>query len=250
MIALLCSVQVEAELLTAKTAVTKTTVLGSTSIIEGTLADRRILLCVAGMGKVNAAHAATLLLTRFSPEALLIFGVGGAYPSSGAKVGDIALAKQEIAGDEGVLTVDGFKDCEYIGIPLLKTATAVIYTTYPASEALLKQSLQTLISCQEPGKVHVGSFVTLSTCTGTSARAGELEERYHGLCENMEGAAAAQVAGLHGAPWIEVRSISNIVEDRDLRKWDIPKAARAAQEAVLRILEHWPTGRDARPENH
>jgi futalosine hydrolase len=243
MIALLCSVQAEAELLAAKTAVTKTTVLGSTTVIEGTLVNQRILLCVGGMGKVNAAHAATLLLTRFGSEALLVFGVGGAYPSSGAKVGDIALAKQEIAGDEGVLTVDGFKDTEYIGIPLLKTATSVIYTTYPATEALLKRSLQALISYQESGKVHVGSFVTLSTCTGTSARARELEERYHGLCENMEGAAAAQVAELHGVPWLEVRGISNIVEDRDLKKWDIPKAALAAQEAVRIILEGWKMGR-------
>jgi futalosine hydrolase len=79
----------------------------------------------------------------------------------------------------------------------------------------------------------------LSTCTGTTARAKELEERYHGLCENMEGAAVAQVAVLHGVPWLEVRSISNIVEDRDLKKWDIPKAADAVQYAVQHILEGW-----------
>ncbi len=51
----------------------------------------------------------------------------------------------------------------------------------------------------------------------------------------MEGAAAAQVAALHGIPWLEVRGISNIVEDRDLTKWDIPKARRKpAQKAVHR----------------
>ena len=139
------------------------------------------------------------------------------------------------------LTYDGFKDMEYIGIPLLKTATSVIFTTYPASEPLLKQALRTLGASSEPGRtgVHFGPFVTLSTCTGTTARARELEERYHGLCENMEGAAAAQVAGLHAVPWLEVRGISNIVEDRDMQKWDIPKAAEAAQKAVLRILEEW-----------
>jgi futalosine hydrolase len=59
----------------------------------------------------------------------------------------------------------------------------------------------------------------------------------------MEGAAAAQVAELHGVPWLEVRGISNIVEDRDLKKWDIPKAALAAQEAVRIILEGWKMGR-------
>lgn len=239
MIALLCSVQAEAEFLLAKTAMTKATMLGSKSIIEGTLAGRKIRLCVGGMGKVNAAHAATLLISQFNPDALVIFGVGGAYPSSGAKVGDIAIAKEEIAGDEGVMCLDGFKDAEFIGIPVIKTATSMIYTTYPAPDDLLKQALQALVSYQDTddAEVHLGAFVTLSTCTGTLSRARELEERYHGLCENMEGAAAAQVAELHGIPWLEVRGISNIVEDRDLGKWDIPQAANAVQKAVAHIVD-------------
>jgi futalosine hydrolase len=193
------------------------------------------------MGKVNAAHTATVMITEFDPEALIVFGIGGAYPSSGARIGDVVLAREEIAGDEGVLTREGFKDTEYIGIPLLKTSLSVIYTTYPAAEPLLGRSLLALRAAGVPerGTVHAGPFVTVSTCTGTSARARELEGRYHGLCENMEGAAAAQVAALHEVPWLEVRGISNIVEDRDLSKWDIPGAAIAAQKAVLTILEAW-----------
>lgn len=228
-------------MLLANLVVTGTSKVGSKSLITGSLAGRQVLLCVGGMGKVNAAHAAALMIAEFSPDSLLIFGVGGAYPASGAVVGDIALAQVEIAGDEGVLTNDGFKDMEYIGIPLLKTATSVIFTTYTAPEPLLKRALHSLITSSAPGRtdVHFGHFVTLSTCTGTTARARELEERYRGLCENMEGAAAAQVAELHGIPWLEVRGISNIVEDRDMQKWDIPKAAEAAQKAVLRILEGW-----------
>jgi futalosine hydrolase len=117
----------------------------------------------------------------------------------------------------------------------------VVYTTYPASEPLVHRSLQSLVARRKhgQGKIHVGNFVTLSTCTGTTARARELEERYNGLCENMEGAAVAQVAALHGVPWLEVRGISNIVEDRDLKKWDVPKAAGEVQLAVRHIVEGW-----------
>src|SRR5574341_1469121 len=115
-IALLCSVPAETELLLRQTVAPKITPLGSKEIIEGTIANKDVRLCVGGMGKVNAAHAATLLLTRYDPEALIIFGVGGAYPASGAQIGDVVLAKEEIAGDEGVLTLNGFKDAEYIGI--------------------------------------------------------------------------------------------------------------------------------------
>ncbi len=243
MIALLCAVQAEAEHLLASATVTKHTMLGSKQLIEGSLGAERIVLCIGGMGKVNAAHTATLMLARFEPEALIIFGIGGAYPKSGAGIGDLAIAKEEIAGDEGVLTRDGFKDTGYIGIPLFRTATSAVYTTYPASGPLVHRSLQSLVARRKPGqgKIHVGSFITLSTCTGTTARAKELEERYNGLCENMEGAAGAHVAALHGVPWLEVRGISNIVEDRDLKKWDIPKAAGEAQSAVRHIVEGWNT---------
>lgn len=235
MIALLCSVQTEAEHLAARMAASRSETLGTKTFISGALAGREVLLCAGGMGKANAAHAATLLAARFSPVALLIFGVGGAYPSAGARVGDVAIAREEIAGDEGVLTAEGFRDAEFIGIPLLKTSASVVFSTFPASPALLDHALRSLA-----GRARAGSFVTLSTCTGTSSRARELEARYHGLCENMEGAAAAQVAALHGIPWMEVRGISNIVEDRDPGQWDIPRAAQAAQEAVLRVLEAWP----------
>ncbi len=237
MIALLCSVQAEAALLLAKAGSMRRTALGCKTIIEGTIGAQNIILSVGGMGKANAAHAATILLTRYHPRAFVIFGVGGAYPASGAAIGDLALATEEIAGDEGVLTSEGFRDTAYIGIPLLKTAHGEIYNTYPAPESLLKQTTRVLGGGQ--GHAHVGSFVTVSTCTGTIARARELEARYKGLCENMEGAAAAHVAVCHNVPWLEVRGISNIVEDRDLTKWNIPKAAEAVQKAVIQILQNW-----------
>ena len=92
MIALLCSVQAEADRLLASMAAMKSTMFGSKLMIEGTIGAERILLCISGMGKVNAAHTATLILARFDPEALVVFGIGGAYPSSGARIGDLAIA--------------------------------------------------------------------------------------------------------------------------------------------------------------
>jgi futalosine hydrolase len=239
MIALLCSVLPEAETLLQKLSSERTTEQGSKKFVEGTLGGRKVVLCIGGMGKVNAAHAATLAITHYAAEALIVFGIGGAYPASGARVGDIAIARDEIAGDEGILTHEGFKDTGYIGIPLLKTATSGIYNTYPAESSLVDRAQGVLASPSASGATHAGSFVTLSTCTGTIERARELEERYHGLCENMEGAAAAHVAIAHRIPWLEVRGISNIVEDRDLLSWDIPRAAGAAQHAVIRLLESW-----------
>jgi len=239
MIILLCSVPQEAEFLRSSITGGETFDIGTKTIITGELSGQRVALCSGGMGKANAAHAAAILITRYAPQAFVIFGIGGAYPGSGAKVGEIALATEEIAGDEGVLTPGGFKDTSYINIPLVRTEAVALYNRFPAHDKLLAKALQSLPQSSSDTRMHKGPFVTLSTCTGALVRAKELEAMYHGLCENMEGAAAAQVAVLHGIPWLEVRGISNIVEDRDLGKWDIPKAAEAAQKAVIRILEGW-----------
>ena len=76
-------------------------------------------------------------------------------------------------------------------------------------------------------------FVTVSTCTGTEEAARSIEARTHGAVENMEGAAVAHVAHMHGVPVGEVRGISNMVTNRDTKTWRVKDAAVAAQEAVL-----------------
>ncbi len=74
---------------------------------SGTVSGKLVIFGTSGMGKTNAAHAVTVLIERFSPSCIVNFGIGGAYPSSGLKVGDIAVAEKEVYADEGVLLKDG-----------------------------------------------------------------------------------------------------------------------------------------------
>jgi futalosine hydrolase len=45
------------------------------------------------------------------------------------------------------------------------------------------------------------------------------------------------VCALHDVPFLEVRGVSNLVEDRDRKKWQIAEAANAAQKVVLKLLD-------------
>ena len=83
-----------------------------------------------------------------------------------------------------------------------------------------------------------GPFLTVSTVTGVRARGDELHRRFGALCESMEGAAAAHVCALHDVPFLEVRGISNLVEDRNRAAWKIVEAAAAAQTVALRLAEN------------
>jgi len=76
----------------------------------------------------------------------------------------------------------------------------------------------------------------LSQVTGVRAVGDALYERFGALCESMEGAAAAHVCALHEVPFLEVRGISNLVENRNRAKWRIAEAAGAAQRVALKLI--------------
>lgn len=170
-----------------------------------------------GVGAVNAAHAVTLFLARERPDAIVVCGIGGAYPGSGLALGDVVCAESECYGDLGATSPAGFLDMEALGLPVIDAA-APIYNVLP---------MQVFPA---PRRVP---FVTMSSCTGTDAAARAIEARTGGAVESMEGAAVAHVAHLHGVPVGELRGISNIVSDRDTRAWRMHEAAVAAQEALI-----------------
>ncbi len=206
---------------------------------EGSLVGKRVVLSVSGMGKVNAAHASTRLIHDFSPAVIVNIGIGGAYPSSGLKIGDIAVAEKEIYGDEGVLLKDGFHGTDLINMPLLQKGRKKYFNEFPLDKPLIRKAVraaQLVTRHSSLITVKKGAFLTVSTCTGTKKRALELERCFGAICENMEGAAIAHVCTLYGIPVIEMRGISNIVGDRDRSKWNIPLAAENCQKAALELL--------------
>lgn len=207
-------------------------------IYRGRIHNKSIIYGVSGIGKTNASRAATILIERFSPDIIINFGAGGAYPSSGLNKGDIAIAEKEIYGDEGVLSQDGFRGVEFIGFPLLAKGRKSYFNEFPLGKKLLKRAIRILRLTPHAFRLTIksGFFLTLSTSTGTLRRAKELERRYHAICENMEGAAVIHVCHSYGTPVIEIRGISNTVENRDKKKWDLKLGAENCQRAVMELL--------------
>jgi futalosine hydrolase len=173
-----------------------------------------------GVGPVNAAHAVTLAVAGARPKAIVVCGIGGAYPDSGLAIGDVASAESECYGDLGATSPGGFLDMQAIGFPIIE-GPPPIYNVLP---------MQLFPSTRRV------RFVTMSSCTGVSADARAIAARTGGAVENMEGAAVAHVAAIHGIPVGEIRGISNMVTDRDTKAWRVKEAATAAQEALLSWL--------------
>jgi len=201
---------------------------------RGVVGERPVIAIMGGMGKTNAAASLAAILERHSVAGVAGFGVAGAYPGSGLRVGGVALATAEVYGDEGVAAPQGWMSCEGIGIPLLESGGRRHFNHFPVDARWLETARLALgdagIAAGE------GPFVTVSCCSGTTARGIELAERFGAVCETMEGAAYAHVAATYALPFLEVRGVSNRVEDRDLTGWRLRDAAEAAANALALIL--------------
>jgi len=202
---------------------------GERPFLFGNLGGKEIAYRSSGIGIANAAHAVTLMAEILKPDLIILFGIGGAYPGSGLAVGDIALADSEIYGDCGVIEPEGFKDMSAIGFPVAKKGRKEFFNEFPLKGILLKKAVKILV-------VRSGRFVTVCAGTRSKKRARELEKRWNGIVENMEGAAAAHIALLYGIPFLEIRGISNIAGDPP-GKWNKELAAEKCQEAVVKLTE-------------
>lgn len=201
---------------------------------SGRLGQADIVYVVSGIGKTNAAHAATALIHYYSPALVVNFGIGGAYPSSGLNPGDIAVASKEVYADEGVLLRSGFHNLKLINLPLLKIGRRQYFNEFPLDTGLGKTMMKAATAAGF--RAMEGIFATVSTCTGTKKRAEELSKRFGAICENMEGAAVAHSCLIYGIPSAEVRGISNIAQERDMSKWTIRSASGNCQRTVMEFV--------------
>ena len=209
--------------------------IGKFTALKGRLGTVPILIFHSGVGKTNAAHGATLLLENFRPALLLLIGCGGAYGKSGMVPGDLAIASEEIFGDEGVMTPQGWRSTKYLKLPLLRKGKQIFYNTFPMDQKIVNKAIKIL-----QGFIpKIGPFVTISEVTGTQEKADEMEKRFRGICENMEGASVAQLCTLYGIPFLEIRGISNVVKQRNKKEWNLSAAARVSQEAARELIVHW-----------
>lgn len=183
---------------------------------------------LTGVGKVSTAIELSRALLRTPAALVLQVGIAGAFSSSNLAPGDVVVSSEEILADEGVETGEGFLPLEKLGLGGAPWRLALPLAQRLPLEAIARDA-------QERYRVARGRTITVSTVTGTAARAAMLEALWSPLAESMEGAAAAFAAARAGCLFLEVRGISNLVGPRDRAAWEVERAAANAAEVALAL---------------
>jgi futalosine hydrolase len=186
---------------------------------------------VTGAGPIETAIRLTAFLgNRPAVTAVVNLGVAGGYifpvASEGPALLDLYLAETEVFGDLGICFPDRIE-------PLPESLTGA--TSFRTNRKLLAAAVK--ISEEHGLGAKTGNFVTVAAVSATRTRGEMLRKRFAGHCENMEGAAICRVCADFSLPVLEIRSISNLVEDRDTERWLMREACERSAQASAVIIK-------------
>jgi adenosylhomocysteine nucleosidase len=181
---------------------------GPTRVWRGRFQGEPLVLAQTGIGKVNAAAAATLLLAVFGATRLIFCGVAGGLDPD-LPVGAVLLADRMAIHDYGVMA----------GGRLTATASGVVPLGAPELEALMPVStdvaltlerLAEVLRTQTEAPVRLGGIVTADYFLNCAAIRAELHARFGAQAIDMESGAVNQVAEAWGAPLFVIRTLSDL----------------------------------------
>ncbi len=197
----------------------------------GFIGRTRVILGRSGVGKVNAAMVATLLVSHYAPSAVFFTGTAGALDPE-LQPADVVVGSAVGHHDFGNATVK-----EFARRPTRSAVTGDVNPMFiPADERLLeaaRRAARTIAPGPAPGStrppiVREGIIVTGDAFVANPAQRNELRRALGAVAVEMEGAAVAQVCWQLGVPVLIIRSITDGADG------DTPDAYRVNIEAASR----------------
>jgi len=194
---------------------------------ESPVNERNCLLAVTGVGPVNAALSIGRILgERNDIEGVLNLGVTGSLDLRAAPFGSLVAADSEIWPEYGLHTEEGI-DPEGIKFPVWEYAEIDESCTVWDTIKLEPEDGIRKMNLSVPKDLLKGASMTVSGVTGTEERARMLSDRYNALTENMEGFSFALACLQSRIPFVELRTVSNLVGSRKSEHWKLDDALQA-----------------------
>ena len=169
---------------------------------KGTLAGKEVVVVKCGIGKVNAAICAQILVSVFGVSALVNTGVAGSL-NNDINICDIVVSTSALEHDMDVTPLGYAKGV----IPDMDQSE------FKADENLIKLAKD---SAEEAGldvKIFEGKVVSGDQFISDKEKKKWLTDTFAGYCTEMEGAAIAQVCYFNHIPFLIVRAISDKADD-------------------------------------
>lgn len=198
--------------------------IGNLEFFKGNLLNKEVVLVEGGIGKVNAAICATLMIEHFKVSKVLFTGVaGGTNPD--INIGDIVIGVDQIEHDF---------DSTAFGYALGQIPRMDTYI-FEADRELVDLAYSVAVEKFGREKVRKGRIVSGDEFVASVEKIKWLRDTFNADCTEMEGAAVAHVCYVFKMPFLIIRAISDKANHD--AKVDFPEFVKLAAKNSKTIIE-------------
>ena len=200
MIGIIGAVIEEAEAIKKEIKEIKENVINGISFFTGKFNYKDVVFVQSGIGKVNAAITATLLIEKFKVSEVIFSGVAGALDER-LKVGDVVIGCDIVQHDVDA-TAFGYKMKEWAF----------------ESDKKLVEKAQNISDFDH--HIFFGRILTGDQFVSKKDVKIQLGKNFEALCVDMESGAVAQVCTRLGIKFLIIRSISDSITDESNMEYE------------------------------
>ena len=195
------AMDVEVTTLKAKMEHTVISTHAGSQYCEGSLAGCPVVVVQCGVGKVNAALCAQILISVFGVTHIVNTGIAGSLCAE-LDIGDLVISRDAIHHDF---------DLHFWGRPIGQVPGMDV-TAFPA-DAELVQAAFAAAEVENTGHTRIGRVASGDQFICSKAQKEKIIADTGAICAEMEGASIAHTAYRNGIPFVIVRAISDKADD-------------------------------------
>lgn len=185
----------------------------------------KVDVLVTGVGLLAATYALTKKVLTARPALIIQAGVAGALNEQ-LPLGSLVYVGTEAVGDEGVYENGTFHSLFSLGL--------AAPNAHPWHQGRLPNPHLAQLA---PAGTKIAAGVTVNEISTDQEQVIYYRDRLGADIESLEGAALHYVALKEAVPFLQVRSISNYIGERDKSKWVLREAIANLNTELQTILD-------------
>ncbi len=180
---------------------------------------------VSGVGIPAAMFSIMHEIEKQKPALIIQVGIAGCFDIY-ENVDQTFVIKNEVFADVGVEENGDWMDLFDMGF--------IEKNTFPNTANKLENSRLKEFNLL---KLPAVAAITVNEVTTRKERRDQYVKKYNPFLESMEGAALHYVCLMKSVPFIQMRTISNMVGERDKQKWQLKPAIEHLNDTLIKYLD-------------
>ncbi|MFM8591845.1 MAG: hypothetical protein ACKOA3_02985 [Sphingomonadales bacterium] len=185
--------------------------------------NREVDILITGIGLIATTYALQRQFNIKRPDLVIQAGVGGCFDKRMA-LGAVMAIKQDCVADQSVVELKKLKT--------LFDLQLVPANQFPYKKGWLRnpwKGLRTL-------GIRSVSAISVNEITTDPRRVLLYKKLFAPVIESMEGAALHYVCLQEQVPFLQLRSVSNYIAERNKKNWNMHKAVAELNNTLLNVL--------------